>query len=471
MNIINRYKKGMFLTLAALMGVAVLTSCEDEPDKYEVADGKPTINYIRCLSSEVVGKNDAEDTHYTNGELVTSASPQSTLCLVGENLRSVYEMYFNDKKAILNNSYITDNTLIVDVPKDVPGRVTDKIYLITQASDTITYDFKVIISAPEITSMSNEYAEPGTTATLYGKYIIDDPGTPLQIEFEDANGNPVAVDHSTMRVASDFTSVSFTVPEGAAEGEITISSIYGESATVFRYRDSRGMLFDFDGKTGLGNHGWHARDIKSDEFSITGNYVQLGDGSATMSEDGGWDDGNFSFEYWPGNWEDPETFSAEGCRRLYDIADFSNWQNLSIKFEMYVPKDNPWSAGAMQVIFAGTDKVTTGNAGVRDVEGNILGGANNLFFRTKAEGGYDLPRALYRPWTTTGSFDTGGEWITVSLPIASTFTYNFDGTSVNASFAKEDFASLTIFVVSGGVNGTECKPIIKLDNIRVVPNK
>ena len=34
-----------------------------------------------------------------------------------------------------------------------------------------------------------------------------------------------------------------------------------------------------------------------------------------------------------------------------------------------------------------------------------------------------------------------------------------------------DFASLTMFVVGGGVNGTECKPIIKMDNIRVVPNK
>ncbi|MDY3848889.1 MAG: glycan-binding surface protein [Prevotella sp.] len=471
MNIINKFKKGLFLTVAALMGMSVFTSCEDEPDKYEVAGGKPTINYIRCLSSEVKGNNDAEDTHYTNGELVTSATPQSTLCLVGENLRSVYEMYFNDKKAVLNNSYITDNTLIVDVPKEVPGLVTNKIYMITESKDTVAYDFQVIISAPEISSMSNEYAEPGSKVTLNGKYIIDDPGTPLQIVFEDANGNPTLVDHSTMNIASDFTSVTFTIPENAAEGSIKVSSIYGESVTSFHYRDSRGLLFDFDGVTGLGNHGWHARDIKSDEFSITGNYVQLGDGSAIMSEDGGWDDGNFSFEYWPGNWEDPETFTAADGYRLTDLADFSNWENMSLKFEMYVPKESPWSAGAMQVIFAGVDKISYGSAGISDAYGNTLGGCNNTYFRTKADGGYDLPRALYRPWTETGSYDTGGEWVTVSLPIKSTFTYNFDGTSVNPSFSKEDFTSLTIFVVGGGVNGTECTPIIKIDNIRVVPNK
>ncbi|MGN1229607.1 MAG: hypothetical protein ACI4T5_08125, partial [Prevotella sp.] len=63
MNIINKYKKGLFLTVAALMGMSVFTSCEDEPDKYEVAGGTPTINYIRCLSSEVKGNNDAEDMH------------------------------------------------------------------------------------------------------------------------------------------------------------------------------------------------------------------------------------------------------------------------------------------------------------------------------------------------------------------------------------------------------------------------
>ena len=64
----------------------------------------------------------------------------NTICLVGENLRSVYELYFNDQKAILNTSYITDHTLMVDVPKEIPSVVTDKIYMVTKAKDTIDYD-------------------------------------------------------------------------------------------------------------------------------------------------------------------------------------------------------------------------------------------------------------------------------------------------------------------------------------------
>ena len=59
-----------------------LFSCADEPDKYEVASGLPSVSYVRCLSTEIEGTNDDPDMHYTNGELVTEASPQSIVCLV-----------------------------------------------------------------------------------------------------------------------------------------------------------------------------------------------------------------------------------------------------------------------------------------------------------------------------------------------------------------------------------------------------
>lgn len=467
---ISIYKHILFLLAAAVAGTS-LVSCEDEPDKYEVAGGSPEVYYIRCLSTEVAGTNDDEDTHYTNGELVTSASPQSTLCLVGRNMRSVYEMFFNDKKAILNSSYITDNTLIVDVPGSVPEIVTNKIYMITQSGDTVSYDFEVVIPAPTISSMSNEYAPAGSTVTLNGNYIVDDPGTPLTIAFQDEDGNLVYVDQETISINSSYTSVSFTVPEGAAEGPITITSIYGTSETVFHYKDTRGMLFDFDGATGLGNHGWHDRVITSDDTSITGNFVQLGDGTTTMDADGGWNDSQFSFEYWPGNWEDPETFTASDGLRLFDVADFSNYSNMSLKFEMYIPDEYPWKAGAMQIIFADVTAVSYGNAGVSDIYGNTLGGCNNSYFQTSSDGGLDIPRALYRPWTDSGSYSTGGEWVTVALPISSSFVYNFDGSSVSTTLSESDFASLVIFVCGGGVQGTDCTPIIKIDNIRVVPNK
>jgi hypothetical protein len=80
---------------------------------------------------------------------------------------------------------------------------------------------------------------------------------------------------------------------------------------------------------------------------------------------------------------------------------------------------------------------------------------------------------MYRPWASekSGSFDTANEWITVRIPLKD-FTYNFEGAAAEKTFSSyKDFASLTIFVVKGGIKGKECTPIIKIDNIRVIPNK
>jgi hypothetical protein len=403
--------------------------------------------------------------HYTNGELVLEASPQSTLALVGSNLRSVYELYFNDRKAVLNTSYITDNTLIVDVPKDVPIMVTDKIYMVTQSKDTVTYDFHVVIPAPVITSMSCEYAKAGERVTLTGSFMVNDAGVPLEVYFTGDGGQDVPA--TINNISDDFTSVEVTIPDGAAEGPVTMTSIYGTAHSSFYYQDHRGMLFDFD--NGRTQQGWHARTITSSDMSISGNYLVLGEG-ATMSADGAWDDGNNSFEYWCGDWSTPQKYPNPEGVRLFDIVDFSAAETLNLKFEMCIPASNAWAAGAMQIIFAPTSAVTlSGNS--PDIYGDVVAGANNTFFRTKAEGGLDIPRALYRPWTATGSFDTNDQWITVTIPIASSFVYNFDGSGLTYNLQEKDFASLTIFIIGGGITGTECNPYIMIDNIRAVPNK
>jgi len=449
-------KKKLLYMFALVATATVFTGCKDQPDKYEVADGTPTVNYIRQLSTEITTSTTTEDTHFTNGEFVTSASPQALLCLVGENLRSVYEMYFNDQKAVLNSSYITDNTLIVQVPRTVPKTVSNKIYMITEGGDTVTYDFQVVISAPTVNSMSCEYAAAGTTATLSGAYFINDTNVPLTITFP--NGKTAEI----KEIDETYSSVKFVVPECDESGPITVTSIYGTTETKFYYKDDRGLMFDFDGVTGLTNRGWHDRVITTDDNAITGNYLQLGNGETTMSADGGWNDSQFSFEYWPGDWTDPVTYPANGVR-LFDLVDFSDYKNMAIKFEMCIPSEYAWKAGAMQIIMAPTSAVSMGNAGT-DEYGNTVAGCNNSYFQ-----GDDLPRALYRPWTETGSFDTGGEWITVSIPIATSFIYGMNGGSATGSLSQESFASLVIFVVAGGISGTECTPLFKIDNIRAVP--
>ena len=455
----NNIFKGLCLALAACASLAV-TSCKDEPDAYEIQGGKPTINFIRPVSVE------AKDS------IITAASMRSTVCVVGENLRSVTALFFNDQPAVLNTSYMTDHTLIVTVPNEIPDVVTDKIYFVTQSKDTVAYDFHVIIPAPVVSSMSNEWAAAGEEVTIVGDYFLDYEEFPLTVNFGDYVLPRSAIKSITKN------RITFVMPEGVPHEKVSVESIYGETQGAFKYMDNRGMLFDFDtpwkdGAPVLGNHGWHARTITSDGTSLSGNYLVMG-GGAAMGEDGGWNDKDFSFEYWAGDWGDPESYPSHP--RISDLADFSDFENLNLKFEMNIPADFAWSAAPMQIYFGSVTQVSNGAAGAKDIYGNTLAGANNTFFHEQGK----LNRALYMPWKDTEDklYHTDGKWVTVTIPLTD-FNMDYDGNKIDKFFTSTaDFGCFNIFIIRGGYDdksalptGVACTPFIKIDNIRVVPNK
>lgn len=443
-----KYIKGALCALSLLTVGMGFTSCEDEPDKYEIGSCTPIINYIR--PADVASKD----------SLLTSASMSTSIAIIGENLTSVVKILFNDQPATLNTSYMTNNAIIVSVPKTIPTQVSDCIYFITSSNDTITYPFSVTIPAPSINTLSNEWAAAGEEVTINGDYFLTYDNYPLSIT--------VGKDGYTIP-AEDLTitqnNITFTMPSDMPQNEpIYINTKYGSTKAPFQYMDNRGMLFDFDtpwdGTNVLGNWGWHGQTITSDESSLSGNYLQLGTGSATL-DDATWDDSNFHFEYWAGNWGN----GYDQYPKLFNVADFSDWTSKSLKFEMLIPEDYPWSAAPMQILFAGIDKVNMGEGGP---------GCNNTWFHA----GDGWPRALYMPWNNDeGSYNTGGKWITVVIPF-SDFNKDWDGNKASGNFASvEDFACMEFFITTGSYNdktaipaGTACTPIIKIDNIRVVPN-
>ena len=427
---------------AVLVTIAGLTACEDEPDRFELADGLPTVYYVRPVKAAQADS------------LLTGAYMGNSICIVGENLRSVYQLDFNDVTATLNNSYITDNTLLVDVPNEIPGEVSNAMYLITKNRDTVKYEFSVLVPGPTLSSMKNEFAPAGSASAVYGDYFVDDPNVPIQVFIGNANCDII-----------DFTkgAINFKVPADAVpDSPVKVKTIYGEVTSVFHWQDARGSLFNFDNDPHPTNHGWHAMVIETDETALSGNFLRLGAPDVTLPADAAWDDGHFSFEYWPGDWDSPVSYSDSP--RLTDFVDFSNWEKMSLKFEMLIPSSNPWMAGAMQLIVGGVDKITGGADGP-DIYGNTAAGANNTWFN-----GNSMPRGLYAPWVATGSYDTGDEWITVTVPYTN-FIYGSDGTVATGKLTAADFTSFTIFVWSGGTVGTDCQPVIKIDNIRAVPNK
>ena len=416
----NKIFKGLYIALAACSMIG-FTACEDEPDKYEISGGKPTIRYIRPVNVE------------SADSILTGAYMDNNICIVGENLRSITKMLFNDQEAKLIPSFITDNTMIVTVPGDIPGEVFNKIFMINNSNDTTTYDFKVLVPGPNINSMSNEWAKGGEQATIYGNYFVDDPNTPLSLSI---SGKKIDIE------AFNISTITFTVPEGLEEGPVEVTTVYGKKKARFNYHDTRGMLFDDwdngwpdDYANGQFKHGWHGARISNDEYSLDGYYLLLGDVDFT---DGAWDDSNLCFEYWP-----------EATDRLSDRVSFANFANMALKFEVNIPSSNPWTNLSMQCIFTGDAQVTNATA-------------NNTFFHD-----VDYPRGLWTPWYQTGSYDTGGKWVTVTLPL-STFKYLEDGTPAGTPLTAENFTGLTLFIWNGVQNGTTCHPIIRIDNIRAV---
>ncbi len=419
-------KINKILAALAISAGFLAVSCEDQPTAFVPTDGVPTIHYVRYADRDI---------------LIDQAYMDEAVCLVGENLRSVNQLWFNDQEAILNTSYMTENTLVATVPGNLPAIQTDKIYLITAAKDTVTFDFKVLAPVPVIKSMSCEARKPGEVVTIYGDYFTE----PLTLEFPNAE-------------VTDFKSISkteitFTIPEAALPGKIKVTTTSGTGQSPFKYQDFSGLITDFDGTTDVVPQGWNIAATYSSEGGIDDQYVILG--PAALDENGGWQE-NLKLPFWCGNWNgDPMSITSGPGIPLCNFIDFTNFRNMALKFELNIPAENPWSSGTMQIIFTSAERCAND------------AWANNTYILAASAGGPGLCRAHYRPWDATGSYHTNGEWITVTIPI-SEFIYDADGKpGIIPLSSPTDFASLIIWPWDGGTKGTACTPIFKMDNIRV----
>ena len=343
----------------------------------------------------------------------------------------------------MNTSFITDNTLLVDIPKNIPSAVTDKIYMINGAGDTTTYDFHVIVPPPVVSSMSCEYAAAGDEVTITGDYFIQDPYKPLQITFNDGE-LPVTEIKSISK-----NSLTFIVPVGATSGRVYVESVYGKSKSQFVYKDTRNILFDFDGSHGglTAGHGWRPGRIRNN--GIDGSYLYLGGANMLGKVGATWDEDDFAMNYWPEPSAGfPELSSITSFKEFLDTCDIND---MALKFECRVPASSPWSASALQMIFTGNNNVTFQTA-------------NSQYYNA------DIPRGLWLPWQNSGSFNTGSHWTTVTIPL-SAFNKTYEGQAAGKTITKDMLTGFTFFLWSGGIEGTDCTPELDIDNVRVVPIK
>ena len=409
------YFKKLFAFLLFAVTLLVFVGCDDEgKGKYEMTDGVPTIYYVRPPDIE---KADS---------LLVGAYMGETICLVGDNLTSIQELYFNDVKALLNINFITKNTLLVTVPKDVPNEKMDKIVMVLKSGERVEYDFIVRIPAPVVGSIKCEQVPEGDNVTIYGDYFFDNQTAPLTIQI----GDYVVPKADILDIQK--TEVTFISPAMEVKGAISVTTTYGNSGrTKFVFHDDRGILFNFDDYPIV--PGWGRPNlIETGPDAISGNYMK------------------FRGEIQAGEWISPgDNFQCNFWGEDNGIPTGNLFPGDSassiLKFEVNVLE--AWSALPMNIFF--------GAQGSKE----------------SALWDDSVPRAQWIPWKETGGSYTTDGWVTVSIPITD---FNLSGSGADLEKIPTHFGALNIYIYNRGRSdavGTDCSPVILIDNVRVVPGE
>jgi hypothetical protein len=138
----NKIKTFVALFLITVFVTQFFTSCKKDDD---ISGAVPEIQYIRV--------NDP----LKSDSLLVSAALGDVIVLVGNNLSNVQEIWFNDQQTKLNTSYITDATIVLTVPSEIPQVVKDSLTIVAKSGIRVQYPFVVQVPPPFVNSMKCEY--------------------------------------------------------------------------------------------------------------------------------------------------------------------------------------------------------------------------------------------------------------------------------------------------------------------------
>jgi hypothetical protein len=241
-------KTVLLLTMAVAM-VGALLSCnkEDLPN-----GGKPSIKYVRITAPE------------SSDSLLVGARQGQMIAIVGENLQDTREIWFNNQRASLTATYITNRSVIVTVPTPIPTLITNKLKMYFSNGDSLLYNFEVQISKPDVSSMLSEYVNDGDVATIRGAYFYE----PLTVTFTGGVAGQI------VSVATD--AIRVRVPAGAKAGPLTVKTNFGETKSDFWFRDNRNIFISSDPWEGWNGSGFVVTSPGAgDPAKINGNYIRV----------------------------------------------------------------------------------------------------------------------------------------------------------------------------------------------------
>jgi hypothetical protein len=385
----SKYKYSLLL-LVSLLVSAVLLRCTKNDEM-----GTPSISYIRITDPAA------------SDSLLISANQGQMIVIMGQNLGSVTQAWFNDQPATLIPTFITNTTIITKVPTQIPIVITDKMKLVFANGSSLDYDFSVDISKPQIDHVRSEYVNAGDSLVIYGNYFYK----PLVVSF--AGGAQAEI----LSVSADSKILIAKMPTGVQPGPLTVTSNFGAKVSDFWMQDNRNFIASFDVPlTNVWKGPGYTVSSDPDISAINAKFFRVNLGQL----------GAYPF------------LEVYGGPKESDIA-------IETK---NIPQDAIANAAGYSLKFEVNTLVSLTGAYMRV----YIGDADN--------GNLDAKRqSIYYTWQP--NLNTHGAWQTVTIPWADVY-------NANKSFAYSS-SGYAMFIYWHGPNKATYN--YAMDNIRVVPNK
>lgn len=260
------------LLVLLVMVVMGYTSCKKDN---EGAGGMPVISKVRVISKtdtikDVDHRIDLDSNLvYDETRVVSFDSTvvagrlNNQYAIIGENLMTTLSVSFNGVKVNFNPALLTDHSIIISIPEEVPygAGQSDKL-MVTTKFGTASFDFPILQPPATITSFSPVAAGAGEIVTLTGTIF---EGV-TAVNFDDTPAEIVGTPTKTQ--------IQVKVPAGIVQAYIFVTTPGGTSRSAGSF-GFRAVLYDDQFANGWGSYfGYNStRDYANTQQVKRGTYA------------------------------------------------------------------------------------------------------------------------------------------------------------------------------------------------------
>lgn len=243
----KKFFKIILLATTLLAVAGLYQSCSKDNN-----NGEPRIDYVRITKPT------------SSDSLLIGAGQGMLIAIVGNNLKNTTQIWFNDQPAVLTPTYITNTSILVSVPSQIPKKVTNIMKLVFSDGKELLYNFEVQISKPLVSNMVSEFVNDGDVATIRGDFFYE----PVTVTFPGGKvADKISVTDKVLQVK---------VPAGTTTGQIIVKTNFGETKSDFFFRDNRNIFIDSDPYEGWWNNSYVVTSPGAgDPPKISGNYLRF----------------------------------------------------------------------------------------------------------------------------------------------------------------------------------------------------